>query len=112
VTTIDIELKIDEGDFTRWIVGLFKGNPAVDPNLIPAGDERGTSWSMDLQPGPYTFKVECKAKVGTQITVTVKSDTMAQPASFSYKLQGNPPGVIVDYLKDFPFTIAADGGVS
>jgi len=109
VAQITIDLTVEpEGDFSRLVFGLFK-NPDKDNNLIPEGDDSGRSWSSNLDPGSYTFQVDIEAPIGTELTVKVTCGAFSK--SFTFKIPGQP-GSIVDWVKNFPFTIAADGSVS
>lgn len=107
--TINIDLQVERGDFTRLTTALFEGNPPEGTNLIPVGKESTGPWSADLDPGTYTFEVRILAPVGTVLTVIVTCGGSSR--SFSFTLPGDS-GAYVDWVQNFAFTIAEDGSVS
>jgi hypothetical protein len=115
MTQIDIELTGGDAH-TDVASGLFKGagDPLSPPNLITKEEGKRRNWSKPLDAGStYTYQIDAQATAGTALTVTVKNHAgTGTPKTFPiYTLTGEA-GTVVRYVKNFVFTVAADGGVS
>jgi hypothetical protein len=111
MTLINIALQGGDNN-TLSTGGIYNGNPPTGTNLLSPAEANGPNWSKDLVPGAYTFQVDATAPAGANLTLAVtNAATNAGPQAVTVPMTGQA-GTQVRDIKNVPFTIATDGGVS
>jgi len=110
MTMIKIAAHVGSGNLLST-GGIYEGDPPVTgrPNLLDKTN--GPNWSKELGAGKFTFQIDAAGDKGSDLTVTITGADGTTPKTTTVTLEGPGPAV-VRMIKNFPFTVGADGSVS